>query len=116
MSAFAFHDLMYGDPRPGVDVRASLTLFDSVQTGRISRPGVRWRPNHNFGPPEGRAFYIGQVEFDSVEAIQPGETEMVLIRFIDGPGLRENLQTGRTWRIQEGPTWVATATVVEVLG
>jgi hypothetical protein len=116
VSAFAFHDLMYFDSRPGVRVRASVTLLGSLQHGRISRPGLRWRPNHNFGAADGRAFYIGQVEFDSADAIEPGESRSVLIHFIDGPGLRENLQPGRAWRIQEGPTLVGTATVTEVLG
>lgn len=116
MSAFAYHDLMYSDSRPQVRVRATLTLLDSVSNGRTSRPGVRWRPNHNFGLPEGRAFYIGQVEFDSRETIQPGETHDVLVRFFDGPGLREQLQPGRAWRVQEGPNLVATAMVTEVLG
>jgi hypothetical protein len=33
------------------------------------RTGIRsgYRPNHNFGPAEGRTFYIGQIDF-------PGET------------------------------------------
>jgi hypothetical protein len=56
------------------------------------------------------------VEFDSGETIQPGESRDALIRFIDGPGLREHLKPGHTWRIQEGPTLVATAKVIEVLG
>jgi hypothetical protein len=56
------------------------------------------------------------VEFDSGETIQPGESRDALICFIDGPGLSEHLKPGRTWRIQEGPTLVATAKVIEVLG
>jgi len=116
VSAFAFHDLMYFDSRPGVNVRATVALHDSVLKPRISRVGLRWRPNHNFGSPDGRAFYIGQVEFDSGDTIAPGESRGALIRFVDGPGLREHLQPGRTSRIQEGPNLVATGEVVEVLG
>jgi hypothetical protein len=105
VSAFTFHDLMYPDSRPGINVRATLTLLDSVQNGRISRPGLRWRPNHNLGLPDGRAFYIGQVEFESDEAIQPGESREVIIRFIDGPGLRENLQPGAPGAFRRGRPW-----------
>ena len=116
MGAFAFHDLMYTDRRPGITIDATVTLLDSVKGERISRDGLRWRPNHNFGAADGRAFYIGQVEFHSGECIQPGESRDALIRFIDGPGLREHLRPGRIWRIQEGPNLVATATVARVHG
>jgi hypothetical protein len=116
VSAFAYSDLFYTDRRPGVNVRATVTLIPAVTQGRRSDAHVRWRPNHNFGLPDGRTFYIGEVEFDSADTIEPGETRAVLIRFLDGPGLRENLEPGRTWRIQEGPKLIATATLTEVLG
>jgi translation elongation factor EF-Tu-like GTPase len=116
VSAFVYHDLAYSDFRPEVRVRATVTLLGSAERGRTSKPAARWRPNHNFGAADGRTFYIGQVEFDSGDAIEPGESRNVLIRFIDGPGLREALCPGRSWRIQEGPTIVGTATVTEVLG
>ena len=116
MSAFVYSDLFYTDRRPGINVRATVTLVPTASRGRRSDESVRWRPNHNFGLPDGRAFYIGQVEFESAETIEPGETRGVLIRFLDGPGLRENLQAGRTWRIQEGPNLIAMAELIEVLG
>lgn len=115
MHGFRFADLLYPDRRPGLNVRAALTLRPDIQRGRRTDTTVRWRPNHNFGPPEGRAFYIGQVEVESGEMIKPGETRNVLVRFLDGPGLRDNLVPGRSWRIQEGPTLVATATVLEIV-
>jgi hypothetical protein len=105
---------MYTDRRPGVTIDATVTLLDSVKGKRTSRDGLRWRPNHNFGAPDGRAFYIGQVEFHSGEHIQPGESREALVRFIDGPGLREHLWLGRIWRIQEGPNLVSTATVARI--
>ena len=116
MGPFRYNDLFYGDKRPGVNVRATLTLIADAQRGRRSVDSARWRPNHNFGPPDGYTFYIGQVEFDSGDAIEPGETRVALVRFLDGPGLRENLQPGRSWRIQEGPNLIATATLIEILG
>jgi hypothetical protein len=116
VNAFTHSDLFYTDQRPGINVRATVTLIPTAKRGRRSDSHVRWRPNHNFGRPDGRAFYIGQVEFESADMIEPGETQAVLIRFFDGPGLRENLQPGRTWRIQEGPNLIATAKLLEVLG
>jgi hypothetical protein len=107
---------MYLDPRPEIKVRATVALVDTLRNMHTSRDGLRWRPNHNFEPPDGRAFYIGQVESSSGEAIQPGESREVGIRFIDGPGLRESLAPGHGWRLQEGPTLVAIAKVIEILG
>jgi hypothetical protein len=115
VKAFAATDLMYRDKGPAVVVRATLSVLGSGEGGRLIESRYSWRPNHNFGPPDGRSFYIGQIEFGS-EAINPGETREVLVRFLDGPGLKENLQSGRTWRIQEGPKLIAMAKVVELVG
>lgn len=114
MAAFGSIDLMYTDGRSGITVDATLRMLDSVKTQRISRPGARWRPNHNFGASDGRTFYIGQVEFHSGDCIQPGESRDALIRFLDGPGLKEYLRPGRVWRIQEGPNLVATAEITRI--
>lgn len=115
MSPFSFRDLLYAEQRPALNVRASLTLLPETSRGRRSDSQVRWRPNHNFGPPDGRDFYIGQVEFDDVSTVEPGQTRNVVVRFLDGPGLTEQLVPGRSWRIQEGHVLVATATVIEVV-
>ena len=118
MSAFFYKDLMYTGAHSALCVRATLTLLSQVKHGSRSDHEVRWRPNHNFGPPDSRDFYIGQVEFEATASstIEPGETRKVLVRFIDGPGLRDLLHTGRSWRIQEGPNLIATASVIEVVG
>jgi len=111
MSAFAFNDLFYTDGRPAISVRATLTLLPETRRGRRSG----WRPNHNFGPPENRDFYIGEIALESAETIEPEQTRNVIVRFLDGPGLREQLLPGRSWRVQEGPSFVATARVIEVV-
>jgi len=116
LNAFGYRDLFFADDRPGLNVRANLTLLSETKNRRRSDKQARWRPNHNFGPADGRDFYIGQVEFESVDTIEPGQTAEVLVRFFDGPGLREQLVPGRTWRVQEGPNLVATASVVSVAG
>jgi hypothetical protein len=114
--AFAFRDLMYTDRRDPLNVRASVTLLPEVERERRSDSEVHWRPNHNFGPSEGRDFYIGQVEFEGTDVLEPGQTCTALVRFLDGPRLSGNLVPGRSWRIPVGPTLVATATVIEVVG
>jgi hypothetical protein len=115
VSVFAFNDLFFTDSRAGIDVRVTITLVPETLRARRSDSTARWRPNHNFGAPEDRSFYIGQIEFDPPGTIEPGQTRDAMVRFIDGPGLREQLLPGRSWRVQEGPTLVATARVVEVV-
>ena len=111
MGAFSYSDLFYTDQRGTLNVRANVTLLPETRTVRRSR----WRPNHNFGPPEGRDFYIGQVEFEGSDKLEPGQTCTASVLFLDGPGLSENLVPGGSWRIQEGRALVATATVIEVM-
>ena len=111
----AFGDLFF--PGGGeIDVRATMTLLPDARCARRSDSKIHWRPNHNFGAQEDRVFYIGQVEFDQPGTIEIGQTRDVLVRFMDGPGLKEQLLPGRSWRVQEGLTLVATARVIEVLG
>jgi hypothetical protein len=111
VKASASIDLMYTDRRPAVDVRAKVSLLASLERGRCNI----WRPRHNFGAPGDRVFYIGNVDLGS-SPISPGETRDVLVRFIDGPGLRDHLRPGRLWRIEEGFNLIATAEVVEIVG
>jgi len=115
MSAYAAADLIPTGPEPPVKVRAVLSLRTEDNGGR--RTGIRsgYRPNHNFGDSDNRRFYVGQVNFGNTELINPGESREVLIEFLRGPGLTEVLKVGVTWRIQEGPKFVATARVLEVL-
>jgi elongation factor Tu len=101
-------------PGPPILVRAILRLLRREEGGR--RSGIRsgYRPNHNFGGPDDREFYVGQVDFDGDDPIELGNSREVSVRFISGPGLRDKLQAGRTWRIQEGGRLVGEATVLEV--
>jgi translation elongation factor EF-Tu-like GTPase len=114
MTGDVFVDLIDRDPQPPVVVRAILRLLRTEEGGR--RTGVRsgYRPNHNFGGPDDPEFYIGQIDFESGDIIEPGDSRKVVVRFISGPGLREKLQVGRSWRIQEGYRLVGEATVLEV--
>jgi len=90
-------------------------LLRSDEGGRTGGIRSGYRPNHNFGEADDQVFYIGQIEFEGRETIEPGESREVLVTFISGPGLELALQPGRRWRIQEGPRLVATAVLLEVL-
>ena len=112
---FAHSDLFYRDHRPLVKVRATLKVVSAEDGGHRITTASKWRPNHNFGEPDGHLFYIGQVDFGTSD-LNPGDTREILIEFFDGPGLRDLLQPGRNWRIQEGPRLFALAKVIELVG
>src|SRR5579863_1903254 len=48
VSAFAYTDLFYPDPRPLVKVRAMLSVLGSEHGGHRITTQSSWRPNHNF--------------------------------------------------------------------
>lgn len=93
-----------------------MTPLPEPPRARRSDSTCRWRPIHDFGAPEGRAFYIGHVEFDPPGTIERSQTRDVSVRFIYGPGLREKSLPEQSPRTQEGPTLVAMARVIAVLG
>jgi len=116
MGAYTFVDLMSQGPEPPIKVRAMLSLL-RVDEGGWRSAGIRsgYRPSHNFDGPENRRFYIGQIDFDTTDLINLGESLEVVVKFLRGPGLVEVLKVGATGRVQERPKLVATATVLEVL-
>ena len=115
MSAFIFADKI-SPGEPSIKVRAMLSFLSTEEGGRKTEAFSGYRPNHNFGEPSGREFYAGQITFAPRESIKPGESGEVDIEFLNGPGLMEAVQSGQPWRIQEGPTLVATATLIDFLG
>jgi translation elongation factor EF-Tu-like GTPase len=114
MSAFRFADRI-SRGAPSIRVRAMLSFLSTEEGGRKTEAFSGYRPNHNFGAANGREFYVGQITFALNESIRPGESKEVEIEFLNGPGLMDALQSGRPWRIQEGPKLVATATLIEIL-
>jgi translation elongation factor EF-Tu-like GTPase len=114
VSAFTFVDKMSAN-EPPIKIRALLSFLSTEEGGRQTPAFSRYRPNHNFGEASGREFYVGQITFAPGESILPGESKEVDIEFLNGPGLMDALQSGRPWRIQEGPKLVATATLIEIL-
>ncbi len=91
-----------------------LSFLSTEEGGRKTEAFSGYRPNHNFGEPSGREFYVGQITFPLNESIKPGQSKKVDIEFLNGPGLMDALRSGKPWRIQEGPTLVATAELIEI--
>jgi len=105
---------MLDDGTP-IDVMAEVRFLSTSEGGKTGAVRGIYRPNHNFGLPENRITYIGQIEFAPGDEVAPGEDRRVRIRFLGGGGLRELLSVGREWRIQEGSHLVAHGRVVELL-
>ena len=98
-----------------IRVRSMITLLSSESGGRNSPVRKGYSPNHNFGDETNREFYIGRLELSEEDSLAPGESRELVIHFLSGQGLRENLTPGRSWRIQEGAKLVGEGTVLEVL-
>ena len=112
MEMFAFKDLLdSGEP---IRVRAEIAIISTENGGRKSAICAKYRPNHNFGGPEDREFYIGQVETPVGEKLYPGNIYNVPVTFLSGPGLSDLIKVGRVWRIQEGSKLVAMGKVLAV--
>ena len=103
------------DSRP-LGVLANVRMLGAEEGGRTTAAKHPYRPNHNFGNPSNRDFYIGQFELGASECISPGESRLLGIRFIGSPGLLGLLTPGREWRLQEGTQLVGTATLVQLVG
>ncbi|MBL9181567.1 MAG: hypothetical protein JNN17_05460 [Verrucomicrobiaceae bacterium] len=113
---FAFTDnLDILDDKPIV-VRATIALVAQDKGGRPGPFTKVFRPNHNFGGPDDRFFFIGQIEVEEGDWVYPGEARELQVTFLNARGLRELLLPGRIWRIQEGPRLIGTGTgtVIEI--
>jgi translation elongation factor EF-Tu-like GTPase len=105
-------DATGGDP---IVVEAEIRLLSADEGGR-SQPLTRaFRPNHNFGGPEDRNMFVGQVELPENDAWQPGESRDLMVRFLNVHGLAEKLKVGAEWRLQEGRRLVAVGTIKRVV-
>jgi translation elongation factor EF-Tu-like GTPase len=113
MNAFVFTDVLEPAGKEPVRVLARISVIRTEDGGRQGPFTKSYRPNHNFGGPDDRVFFIGQVEVSEGEWIYPGESRDLLITFLNVRGLLELLHVGRTWRIQEGAKLVATAELLQ---
>lgn len=115
MKAFAFTDIVEPNWGGVIRILARISVAGTENGGRKEPITTSYRPNHNFGGPDNRSFYIGSVEVPEGVLIHPGETRDLIVGFLNVGEIPELLQVGRTWRIQEGPKLVATAEVLEIL-
>lgn len=97
-------------------VKAKFKLRATNQEGRLTAIKSGYRPNHVFEYVEGQILstYIGEIQFDRDEWIQPGEERVVTVQFVFVPEIEKYLVAGRKWWIHEGSKVVGEAEIVEV--
>jgi hypothetical protein len=110
----SFSDNMDFISGPPVVVEARISLLPESEGGHPVGVDHHYRPNHNFGGPDDRSFFIGQVDFEGGD-LQPGESRDVTVTFLPVRGLVDQLSPGRRWRIQEGSQLVGMAELRRVV-
>ena len=115
MEAFCYTDVLEPAGDGPFRVLARISMLSSEQGGPSGPRRAKYRPNHNFGAPENRTFYIGQVEIPEGTEIQPGTTRDLVVTFFNVRGIAELAKVGAKWRIQEGQHLMAIAEVLELL-
>jgi translation elongation factor EF-Tu-like GTPase len=98
-------------------VKAKIHLKTTQEGGRKTPIKSVYRPNHVFVQPEDIKdihTYIGVIHFDGQEAIQPGETKIVTVRFLRDPTVEKYIKVGQRWFIYEIPRLVAEGEIIEV--
>jgi translation elongation factor EF-Tu-like GTPase len=96
-------------------VKAKLTLYPENEGGRTHYILTGFRPNHVFEYVESQilATYIGEIQFDASEKVEPGEEKEVSVRFLMTPKLKNFLQVGRKWWLHEGARKIGEAIVLQ---
>lgn len=99
-----------------ITIKARLRLKTTDEGGRWSGIKTGYRPDHVFEYNKKGNFtmaYIGDITFEK-EWIQPGENEIVTVRFLYRQSLEKYIKVGRKWWIHEGGNPVGEAEILEV--
>lgn len=97
-----------------IHVRATLHLYPTDKNGRRTPIKSGFRPNHVFEyltNGQLKYTYIGDIQFDPEEWIEPGETKEVLVRFLAKQPIDTFLNIGQIWWIHEGPNVIGKAEI-----
>lgn len=98
-------------------VKAKIYLKTTKEGGRTSGIKSGYRPNHTFEQPKdirNIKTFIGDIQFDDKEFIEPGETKIVTVRFLRNETVEKFIIVGQKWFIYEVIRLVAEGEIVEV--
>jgi hypothetical protein len=85
-------------------VKAKITMKTTEEGGRKFGFKSGYKPNHVFEYPDdlrNLKTYIGDIQFDDQELIEPGETKVVTVRFLKVPQVEQFISVGQKWFINE---------------
>ena len=98
-------------------IKAKIYVKTTEEGGRTTGIKSGYRPNHAFEQPKeikNIKTYIGDIQFDDQEFINPGETKIVTVRFLRNPVIEQFINVGQRWFIYEVPRLVAEGEIIEV--
>ena len=98
-------------------VKANIYLLTPEEGGRTIGIKSGYRPNHVFQKPhdiKNMHCYIGDIQFDEHDCIEPGQTKTVTVRFLRNPIVERFIKVGLKWDIYEAPMPVAKAEIIEI--
>lgn len=95
-------------------VKATLKLLTTDESGRLTPVRTGYRPNHVFEYKDKMVVqsFIGEIQFDGIAEIQPGEEYAVTVNFLRVPEILQYIAINRQWWIHEGRRVVGTGEIV----
>ena len=98
-------------------VKAKITMKTTAEGGRQHGFKSGYRPNHVFELPNNLrnlTTYIGDIQFDDQELVEPGETKIVTVRFLKIPQVEKYIKVGQKWYINEASRTLGFGEILEV--
>jgi len=98
-------------------IKAKITFKTTEEGGRKTGVKSGYRPNHVFEKTDNIKLlrtYMGEIKFDNEESIQPGETNIVTVRFLKNPEIEKYMRVGQIWYIYEVPKLIAEGEIIEI--
>ena len=98
-------------------VKAKITMKTTAEGGRQHGFKSGYRPNHVFelqANLQNLTTYIGDIQFDDQELIEPGETKVVTVRFLKIPQVEKYIKVGQKWFINEAARTLGYGEILEV--
>ncbi|MDH7463509.1 hypothetical protein QEG73_19570 [Chitinophagaceae bacterium 26-R-25] len=98
-------------------VKAKITMKTTAEGGRQHGFKSGYRPNHVFELPDDLRdlkTFIGDIQFDDQELIKPGETKIVMVRFLKMPQVEKYIKVGQKWFMNEAARTLGFGEILEV--
>jgi translation elongation factor EF-Tu-like GTPase len=98
-------------------VKAKITMKTTEEGGRQFGFKSGYRPNHVFELPDdlrNLKTYVGDIQFDDQDLIEPGETKVVTVRFLKMPQVEKYIKVGQKWFINEAARTLGFGEILEI--